>query len=96
MRHEIRVVLLNACYSGAQARAIGAHIDYIIGMRASVGDQTAAVFAAAFYSALGFERTIPEAFDQAVTAVMLHGLPGPDIPELTVRPGAEPRLTIGR
>jgi hypothetical protein len=94
MRQDIRVVVLSACHSGPQARAIGAHIDYVVGMRATVYDGAATVFAAEFYSALGFQRTIPEAFEQAVVAVRVHGLRGYDMPELIARPGADPRLTI--
>ncbi|MEV4518003.1 CHAT domain-containing protein [Dactylosporangium sp. NPDC049525] len=89
MKNKIRIVVLNACYSAVQARAIGQHIDYIVGMRARVGDQAAIIFAAAFYSALGFRRTVPQAFEQATTALMLHGLADHDVPELVVRPGAD-------
>jgi hypothetical protein len=96
MKDDIRVVVLNACYSAVQARAIGQHIDYIIGMRARVGDEAAIVFAAAFYSALGFRRTVPQAFEQATTALMLHGMAGHDVPELIVRPGADLSFKIGR
>ncbi len=96
MKDDIRIVVLNACYSAIQAQAIGQHIDYIIGMRAPIEDQAAIVFAAAFYSALGFRRTIQEAFDQATTALMLHGMPDHDIPELIVRPGADPHFRKGR
>jgi CHAT domain-containing protein len=88
MKDDVRIVVLNACHSAVQAQAIGQHIDYIIGMRAPIGDRSATVFAAAFYSALGFRRTVQEAFEQATTALMLHGLPGHTIPELIVRPGA--------
>jgi CHAT domain-containing protein len=85
MRHDIRVVLLNACYSAVQARAIGEHIDYLVGMRAALQDDAAIAFSAAFYSALGYGRPVPEAFEQAVAAVMVHGLPGHDIPQLFIR-----------
>lgn len=90
---EVRVVVLNACHSAAQVRAIGRHVDYVVGMRAAVTDDAATVFAAFFYSALGFGRPVPEAFEQAVTALRLHGLAGHDIPELVVRPRADPHLT---
>ncbi|MFI5914388.1 CHAT domain-containing protein [Dactylosporangium sp. NPDC051541] len=86
---EIRVVLLNACYSTAQAQAIGLHVDFIIGMDAPIDDRAATVFAAAFYSALGFGRSVRVAFNQGVAALMLHGMPGHEVPQLFVRPGAD-------
>ena len=95
MKDDVRVVVLNACYSAVQAKAISQHIDYVIGMRAPIDDRAATVFAAAFYSALGFRRTIPEAFDQATTALMLHGLPDHAIPELIIRPDIEVTTGIG-
>ncbi|WP_327005404.1 CHAT domain-containing protein [Dactylosporangium sp. NBC_01737] len=95
VRDDIRVVVLNACHSAAQAQAIGRHIDFIVGMRTRVTDESAVVFASAFYSALGFRRTVPQAFEQARTALMLHGLADHDVPELIIRPGADVAGTIG-
>ena len=51
-------MVLNACYSETQARAIAEHIDAVVGMTTAVGDQAAINFAAAFYQALGFGRTV--------------------------------------
>jgi hypothetical protein len=90
VKDDVRMVVLNACYSTIQAHAISQHIDYVIGMRAPIDDEAAAVFAAAFYSALALQRTVAEAFDQAKVAIELHGLPGRCIPELIIRPGAGP------
>src|SRR6185503_14428266 len=36
LRREVRCVVLNACYSVEQARAIAGHIDCVIGMRAAL------------------------------------------------------------
>lgn len=91
---ETRVVLLNACHSAVQAQVIGRYIDFIIGMRAPVDDRSAAIFAAAFYSALGFGRSVRQSFDQGVAALMLHGMPDHDVPQLIVRDGADPGLTL--
>lgn len=92
MRDDVRVVLLNACYTAAQAQAISQHIDFVLGTRSAIEDAAAAVFAPAFYSALGFGRTIPQAFEQARTALIVHGLPVHNAPELLARPGADPHL----
>ncbi|WP_327010942.1 TIR domain-containing protein [Dactylosporangium sp. NBC_01737] len=89
----VRVVVLNACWSAVQAQAIGQHVDYVLGMRKPVTDQATTVLAAAFYSALGFGRTVPEAFEQATAALLLHGLAEQDTPELLIRHGADPHLS---
>ena len=89
VKDDTRMVVLNACYSAIQAHAISQHIDYVIGMRAPMDDEAAAVFAAAFYSALAFRRTVAEAFDQAKVAIDC-GLPDHSVPELIIRPGAGP------
>lgn len=90
----IRVVVLNACHSAAQVPEISRYVDYVVGTRAPITDAAATVFATSFYSALGFRRTVPHAFEQAVAALRLHGLVGPHIPELVARPGANPNLTV--
>jgi hypothetical protein len=93
--HHIRVVLLNACWSSGTAHAIGQHVDYVIGMNAAISDEAATVFAAGFYLALGFGCPVPQAFDQAVAALAVHGLAGRHTPELRVRPHADPFLREG-
>jgi hypothetical protein len=91
----IRVVVLNACHSAAAVQAIGPHVDYIVGMRAPITDEAATIFASSFYSALGFRRTVPQAFEQAVAVLGMHSLVDRHIPELVSRPGADPHLTEG-
>lgn len=45
-----------------------------IGMNTSIGDDAARVFAAQFYSSIGFGLSIQKAFDQAKAALMLEEL----------------------
>ena len=52
----VKCVVLNACYSEAQANAITRHIDFVIGMKKAIGDQAAIKFAVGFYDALGAGR----------------------------------------
>lgn len=94
MRDNIRVVLLNACYTQVQAEAIVEHIDCVIGMSQSIGDQAARIFAASFYRAIGFGRTVQDAFDQGVTALLLEGIQEADTPQLLVRKGIDPSRII--
>jgi CHAT domain-containing protein len=89
LKDNIQVVLLNACYTYSQAEAIVVNINYVIGMSTAIGDKAAITFAASFYRAIGFDRTVQEAFDQAKTALLLEGIPEENIPELLVRKGIE-------
>jgi len=73
LKDNIRVVVLNACFSRPQAEAITGEIDCAIGMMRAIGDNAAITFAASFYRAIGFGRSIKEAFDQGVTALLLDG-----------------------
>ena len=87
LKDNIRVVLLNACFSRPQAEAIIQVSDCAIGMRTAIGDQAAITFAASFYRAIAFGRSVQEAFEQGTTALMLEGIPEEDTPELLVRAG---------
>lgn len=94
LKDNIRLVVLNACYSQIQASAISEVIDCVIGMNSAIGDSAAIVFAASLYRALGFGRSIKEAFEQGVTALLLQGIPENDTPQLLVRPGVNPSSII--
>jgi hypothetical protein len=74
LKDNIRVVVLNACYSAQQAEAIVGVVDVVIGMTASVSDAASRAFAAAFYRALGAGRSVGNAFDLGVNAIRLEGL----------------------
>ncbi len=87
---NVRVVLFNSCLSSGQAEAVTEHIEVAIGMNDSIGDEAARIFAGQFYSAIGFGRSVQNAFDQAVNELMLHGIPEDHIPELQARAGVEP------
>jgi hypothetical protein len=63
LKDNIRCVVLNACYSEDQGKAIAEHIDCVVGMSNAIGDTTAIAFASAFYQALGFGRDVQTAFD---------------------------------
>lgn len=90
LRDNIRLVVLNACFSRPQAEAITEVIDCAIGMKRAIGDKAAITFAASFYRAIAFGRTVQEAFDQGKAALMLEGIPEQDTPVLLVRPGVNP------
>jgi hypothetical protein len=89
LKDNLRVVVLNACYSQPQAEAIAQHIDCVVGMAEAVGDRTAIVFAAAFYQALAYGRDVQTAFSLARNQAQLEGLPDEDVPQL-LAPNANP------
>jgi HEAT repeats len=82
LRDNVRCVVINACYAEAQARAIAEHVDCVIGMSRRAGDCAAICFAAAFYQALGFGRTVKTAFDLAVNGLQLEKLDADGSPVL--------------
>lgn len=94
MKDDIRIVVLSACYSAEQAREIASVIDVVVGMGDSIGDDSARAFAAAFYRALGFGRSVQNAFDQGITAIELEGLGDVHVPQLLVRSGVDPAKLI--
>lgn len=90
LKDNIRVVVLNACYTKAQAEAITGTIDCAIGMKKKIGNKAASVFAASFYRAVGFGRSVKEAFEQGKLALSLEGIHGKDKPELFAKNGVDP------
>lgn len=93
-KDNVRVVMLNACYSQGQAEAIVRVIDCAIGMKEEIGDEAAIVFASAFYRAVGFGRSVANAFDQGKTALMVMGIPEENTPDLLVRDGIDPATLV--
>jgi hypothetical protein len=94
LKDNVRAVVLNACYSKEQAETITQVIDCVVGMSDSIGDKAAITFAASFYRAIGFGRSIQEAFDQGIAALLLEGIPEEYTPELLVSTGIDPSQVI--
>lgn len=85
----LQLVFFNTCYSRNQAEAVVEHIPAAIGMSTTIGDEAARVFAAQFYSAIGFGLSARKAFDQAKAALMLESIPEEDTPELFIQDGLD-------
>lgn len=82
-------VVLNACYSEVQARAIAEHIKYVIGMSQDIDDRTGIEFAVAFYDALGAGRTVEFAYKLACNAIQMAGIDEHLVPVLLKTEGQE-------
>lgn len=72
---QIGCVVLNACYSEAQAKAITEHIPFVIGMNKAIGDTAAIAFAVGFYKALGAGRSYEDAYKFGCVELKLEGIP---------------------
>ncbi|XCN71751.1 MAG: CHAT domain-containing protein [Candidatus Electrothrix aestuarii] len=81
-KDSVQCVLLNACYSLAQAEAIKEHIPHVIGMSSAIPDTAAISFASGFYKAVGAGRDIPFAFELGKAAVLMQGEEGDELPRL--------------
>ncbi|MBW4445939.1 MAG: CHAT domain-containing protein [Spirirestis rafaelensis WJT71-NPBG6] len=71
---KVKCVLLNACYSQIQAKAIAQHIDYVIGMSQEIDDKAAIDFAVGFYDALGAGEDVQFAYKLGCSAIRMAGI----------------------
>jgi len=72
---HVDCVLLNACYSEIQAKAIANHIKYVIGMNKAIGDKAAISFAIGFYQALGAGKSVEDAYKFGCVQIRLQSIP---------------------
>lgn len=84
---HVRLVFLNACFTRAQARSLAEVIDYSVGTGKAIGDKGGVAFAGAFYRALGFGRSVKEAFQSAKAELALTRMARMEGLELFVRNG---------
>jgi len=89
LKDNVRVVLLNACDSEQQAEAIVSVIDCAVGMADEIDDDAAVAFAAAFYEALGYGRTVEAAFELALVQLTGAGV-DQSLAKLHKRRGVKP------
>ena len=87
LKDRVRLVVFNACYSATQAAAVADKVGCTVGTNKAVGDKAAIIFAASFYQALAFERSVESAFNLARTALKLEGVPEDATFELHVGAG---------
>ncbi len=72
---QVECVVLNACYSETQAKAITQHIPYVVGMKRAIGDKAAIEFAIGFYDAILAGRDVEFAYRLGCTAIQMAGIP---------------------
>ncbi|MBW4611236.1 MAG: GUN4 domain-containing protein [Hassallia sp. WJT32-NPBG1] len=82
---HVKCVVLNACYSEFQAKAIAQHIDYVIGMSQAIGDRAAIEFAVGFYDGLGAGRSFEDAYKFGKNAIHIASIPEHLTPKLLIK-----------
>ncbi len=85
----IQLVFFNTCYSREQAEAVISHVDAAVGMTNEIDDDAARVFAAQFYSAIGFGLSVHQAFEQSKAILMMEGISNSAVPELFTGPDVD-------
>jgi CHAT domain-containing protein len=90
----VRLIVLDACYSDAQAEALRDAVGCAVGMKGRISDDAARAFAVGFYRALGYGRSIRSAYKYAAAELAGKGLAAEAEPRCLVREGeaAEPML----
>jgi hypothetical protein len=93
-RDDIRLVVLNACFSLSQAEAIAEAVGCAIGTRGGILDDAAIRFDAAFYRAVAFGHSVRTAYEQAVVALRMEHFGEENTPELVARDGVDPESIV--
>lgn len=82
---KISYVVLNACFSAEQARAIAKEVDAVVGMTRAISDKAAIKFARGFYRALGFGKDVKMAFELGCYEIDAHELNEQTSPQLLLK-----------
>jgi hypothetical protein len=90
----VRVAVLNIGGSLSQAAAIAEHVDCVVGMRRAISERAVVHFAASFYRALAFGRSVDNAFGQGKLSLLLENTGEDETPELVRGPGVDPRTVV--
>ncbi|MCM5557454.1 CHAT domain-containing protein [Pleomorphomonas sp. JP5] len=70
----VKCVILSACYSENVAKAVRAHVPWVIGCDQSIADDAAIAFSRAFYRAVANGQDYQTAFRHARNEVSLNGM----------------------
>lgn len=89
LKDNLRMVVLNACYSKNQAKHLHEIVDFTIGMNKAIGNEAAIIFASQFYQGLAFGRSVQTAFELGKCQLELNNIPESHTPKLLVRYGVD-------
>ncbi len=88
--NTLQLVILNACHTESLAKAVAETIPCAVGMNRVIGDKAAIPFAGSFYRALGFGRSIQQAFELGVCRLMMERTGEAAVPILYSRGDVDP------
>lgn len=94
---SVRLVVLNACYMAAQAQALLAHVDCVVGTDGGLRDAAAKAFAIGFYGGLAECHSVAAACNQGRAAISLtetQESSAADRPTLRSRAGVDPERIV--
>ncbi len=91
---SVQLVVLSACYSDVQARALLPHVGCVVGMSGALHETAARSFAIGFYGGLGERESVAAAFKHGCAAIRLEGLGDRHLPQLLVRAGVDAATLI--
>jgi tetratricopeptide (TPR) repeat protein len=93
-QEHVDCVVLNACYSEAQAEIIHEHINCVIGMNQSISDKAAIEFATGFYEALTNGANYKKSFDLGCNAIDLKNIPESQKPQIKIKDTSKSLLDL--
>jgi len=79
-KSTIQCVILNMCYSSAQAESISNSINFVVGAEGEIGDLNAIEFSKSFYRGISNRKSIKQSFILAQNAI---SLPAQNVNNLT-------------
>lgn len=86
---NVRVVVLNACYTAVQASALNTSVECVVSMTGAIGDDAARAFAIRFYSAIGNGRSVGNAVLHGIATLAAKQLPDVQVPRCLTRRGVD-------
>ncbi len=69
---NVRLVVMNSCFSEPQADQIVTSVECAIGTKSSISDDSAIEFSKALYGAIGYGHSVKKAFNQGKLAVEMQ------------------------
>ena len=79
---KVSCIVLNSCFSYAQATSINNFVPIVIGTCDSLPDSAAIAFSCGFYKAIGADKEITVAFKLGLASIKLEGLSGLSAPTI--------------
>jgi len=89
LKDNLRMVVLDACYSRTQAKDLQEMVDFTITMNKAIGGESAIGFASHFYQGLAFGLSVRAAFELGTSQLYSSKIRESDTPKLLVRHGVD-------